>query len=153
MPRPMLGNTSATSSRLSGPRATTASNARHRVSTTKRSREYQDALRALDTSGHVGAVDLSRLVDDVRREFDDAHCTTPFGIVSRCYLGEPYEVHTLALDHSILEHYELGRPLPGGLERARPVAVSAVYAAVEVYADRLVCVRLDGSVVALGSEA
>jgi hypothetical protein len=107
----------------------------------------------MDSSGHVATADLAKIVDDVRREFDETNSASPFGIVSRCYLGAPYEVHTLALDGSIIDHYEVGKALPGGLERARSLAVSVAYAAIEVYPDRLVCVRVDGSVVALESDA
>ncbi|TCO59754.1 hypothetical protein [Actinocrispum wychmicini] len=149
MPRPLMNtDADAASSGQLRPRPT-KSVARDRLLTTRRSATYLRAIRELDAAGHVAAVDLARIVDDFRREFEDANCSTPVGIVSRCYLGAPYEVHTLALDGSIVEHYETGKQLPGGLERARSYAMSVAFDAIEVYPDRLVCVRVDGSVVAL----
>jgi len=153
MPRPLINNTAAASQGFAAPRAKAATAGRRRVLTSRRSQDYQHALRAMDSSGHVATADLAKIVDDVRREFDETNSASPFGIVARCYLGAPYEVHTLALDGSIIDHYEVGKALPGGLERARSLAVSVAYAAIEVYPDRLVCVRVDGSVVALESDA
>jgi hypothetical protein len=151
MPRPLMNNSAAQSFGLARPAAKSA--ARTRILTTRRSAGYQRAIRGMDTSGHVATVDMVKIVADVRREFEDANCSTPFGIVARCYLGAPFEVHTLALDGSIVHHYEVGKPLPGGLERARSYALSVAFDAIEVYADRLVCIRVDGSVVSLEGDA
>ncbi len=118
----------------------------------RRSARYVRSLRALDGSGKVGTVDVSELVDAVHREFADKFCATPLGIVSRCYLGVPYEVHTLAMDGSIISHYRTGEPLPHGMDRARSLAESEHYLAIEVYPDRLMCVRPDGSTVLLESD-
>ncbi|SFW92120.1 hypothetical protein SAMN04489730_8397 [Amycolatopsis australiensis] len=118
-----------------------------------RSENYRKALRALDGSGSLGAVDVDEFVDAIRKEFADRYCSIPVGIVGKCYLGEPFEVHTLALDGAILEHYHRGQVLPGGLERARALAVSPAYLAVEVYPDRMVCARADGSIVIMESDS
>jgi hypothetical protein len=150
MPRPLMNtNSAAVSAGFAAPRATTA---RRRILTGRRSEGYRKALRAMDSSGHVATVDLTKVIDDFRKEFDDANCTMPIGIVAKCYLGAPFEVHTLALDGSIVEHYEVDKQLPGGLERARSLAASLAYDAIEVYPDRMVCVRVDGSVVALEAD-
>jgi hypothetical protein len=146
-------NNSAASAAWNRSTPTTKSSARQRILANRRSSAYQRAIRALDVSGHVARVDVAKVVDDIRREFDEANCSTPFGIVARCYLGDPFEVHTLALDGSIVQHYEKGKQLPGGLERARSYAMSVAFDAIEVYPDRLVCVRVDGSVVALEGDA
>jgi hypothetical protein len=132
---------------------TTGSSARGRtkVLAERRSARYLRALRALDGSGKVSTVDADELVGAVQREFAEKFCTTPLGIVSRCYLGAPYEVHTLALDGSIVAHYRAGEPLPHGMDRARSLAESERYLAIEVYPDRLMCVRPDGSTVLLES--
>jgi len=124
-----------------------------RLKSARRSENYLRAVRALDASGSLSAVEIDEFVDGVRREFAEKYHTIPFGIVAECFLGEPFEVHTLALDGSIIEHYRRGQALPGALERARALAVSPAYLAVEVYPDRLVCVRADGSVVLLEGES
>ncbi|GAB3735065.1 hypothetical protein GCM10027598_60940 [Amycolatopsis oliviviridis] len=98
-------------------------------------------------------MEIDEFVDGIRKEFADKYCSTPLGIVGKCYLGEPFEVHTLALDGSIIEHYHHGQGLPGGLERARALAVSPAYLAVEVYPDRMVCARADGSIVIMESDS
>ncbi|PRY34272.1 hypothetical protein CLV43_11745 [Umezawaea tangerina] len=120
--------------------------------TARRSDSYLRAIRALDGSGRIGAVEVGKLVDDIRREFHEKYCAVPIGIVGKCHLGPPFEVHTLATDGGIIEHYRTGQELPGGLEKARTMASSDAYLAIEVYADRMVCVRPDGSTVALGSD-
>ncbi|MGW3992437.1 hypothetical protein [Amycolatopsis sp. NPDC004772] len=124
-----------------------------RLKSGRRSENYLRAVRALDASGSLSAVETDEFVDGVRREFAEKYHTIPFGIVAECFLGEPFEVHTLALDGSIVEHYRRGQALPAALERARALAVSPAYLAVEVYPDRLVCVRADGSVVLLEGES
>ncbi|WP_447007207.1 hypothetical protein ACRAKI_12355 [Saccharothrix isguenensis] len=139
-----------------GPRAPSVrtTNRTERISQAqKRSNRYLDAVRALDSGGRLGTAEVRDLVDGIRREFEAQYCSTPIGIVGRCYLGDPFEVHTLALDGAIIEHYRTGVAVPGGLERARPLAISPVYLAIEVYTDRMVCVRADGTTAVLEEEA
>jgi hypothetical protein len=124
-----------------------------RLKSGRRSENYLRAIRTLDAAGSLSAVEIDEFVDGVRREFAEKYHTIPFGIVARCFLGEPFEVHTLALDGSIIDHYRRGQALPAALERARALAGSPAYLAVEVYPDRLVCVRADGSVVLLEGES
>ncbi|MET8998426.1 hypothetical protein [Amycolatopsis sp. NPDC004169] len=152
MPKPMITRQNGMLSRSS--RATnSAATSGSRLKSGHRSENYIRALRALDAAGSLSAVETDEFVDGVRREFADKYHTIPFGIVAECFLGEPFEVHTLALDGSIIEHYHRGQALPAALERARALAVSPAYLAVEVYPDRLVCVRADGSVVLLEGES
>ena len=152
MPKPLITRQNAPLSRSRrGTESTTTIGGR--VKSGRRSENYLRAVRALDASGSLSAVETDEFVDGVRREFADKYHTIPFGIVAECFLGEPFEVHTLALDGSIIEHYRRGQALPPALERARALAVSPAYLAVEVYPDRLVCVRADGSVVLLEGES
>ena len=135
---------------LAAPRTTSAGRGgSQRVLTEPRSARFLNAVNRLDASGNLAPVEIQKLVDEIHREFTEKYCSTPIGILSRCYLGPPFEVHTLALDGSIIEHYRAGQEVPGGLERARPLALAAAYLAIEVYTDRTVCVRHDGSVVAM----
>ena len=68
------------------------------------------------------------------------------GIVSICYLGKPYEVHTLDVTGQIIEHYPGGKALPGGLEKARSLALRGGYAFIEVYVDCCRAIGRNGSV-------
>jgi hypothetical protein len=149
VPKPLITRT-GNQNLLSGPVAKSTTRG-GRLHTGRRSGNYLRALRALDGSGSLGTVDTEKFVDDIRREFHDRYTAEPLGIVGKCYLGEPFEVHTLTLDGSIIDHYRRGQDLPGGMERARTLAGSGTYLAIEVYADRLMCLHPDGTVVALGS--
>jgi hypothetical protein len=122
------------------------------VDNAPRSRTYLSALTRLDAAANVTAAELQKIIDDIHREFTERWAALPLGIVSTCYLGHPFEVHTLSPDGGILEHYRIGQPLPGILERARELGRSETYLAVEVYANRMVCLRTDGSTVTLGGD-
>jgi len=118
---------------------------------TARSRPYVEALSRLDT-GTPGA-DLEKavadLVEQIRGELGEIELNLPkqlVGIVARCYLGDPYEVHTLDLTHRIVHHYRSSEPLPGLLEQARGLALHPAYAFVEVYENLLVAIRRGGEV-------
>jgi hypothetical protein len=147
VPRPLI-NKASDSALLSGPKAATSQTSR-RVLTEPRSNRYLRAVARLDAGGQLGSVEIQKLVEDIHREFRDRYASIPVGIIGKCYLGDPFEVHTLAVDNSIIEHYRVGQALPHGLDRARTLANSEAYLAIEVYTDRMVCVRADGSVVAM----
>jgi hypothetical protein len=143
--RPQLGPISRhrIAAQAAGPSSTTG---RLLVNTEPRSRRYLDTVQRLDATGTATAADLERVIDDIRREFADRWAALPLGLVSRCYLGAPFEVHTLAPDDGILEHYKIGQSLPGPLEAARKHSLSGLYLLVEVYSNRLVCtVTLGGA--------
>lgn len=113
-----------------------------------RSKEYMQAMHKLDAGGHVrnqAAVD--DIINAIRAEFPevDIHCVM-LGVVSICYLGFPYEVHTLDITGQIIEHYKAGQRLPGGLEKARYLALRGGYEFIEVYPDCCRCVNANGSV-------
>jgi hypothetical protein len=120
------------------------------VDTTPRSTRYLDNLSRLDASTNITPAQLEEIVDGIRREFADRWAALPVGFVSRCFLGHPFEVHTLTPDGGILEHFRLGQSMPGPLESARTHTLTGLYLAIEVYEDRLVCVRTDGTTVTLG---
>lgn len=73
----------------------------------------------------------------------------PLGIVSKCFLGDPYEVHTLDVTGSIIEHYQRGRALPGRMEKARRLALCGHYEFIEVYEHALRAVSTNGTVATL----
>lgn len=153
MPKPIFGRQDQVPL-LHLDRATTAATSTtggSRVLTTPRSTRYVAALRKLDSSTTMTTVELAEVIDAIHREFTEKWSAVPLGFVGHCYLGPPYEAHTLTVDGQIVEHYQRGQALPGRLEEARSLARTEHYLSIEVYSDRLVCVRTDGSVVTTGS--
>jgi hypothetical protein len=113
-----------------------------------RSKQYMDMMRHLDAGGHV---QNKRQADDIlnaiRAEFPEVELGGIFlGTVSKCYLGENYEVHSLDATGSIIEHYRQGQALPGGMEKARSIAYRGGYDFIEVYVDCCRAVSSNGSV-------
>ena len=116
-----------------------------------RSKEYMEAMHKLDAGGHVhNRHKVEELIDIIRKEFPEIEMSDltdiMLGIVSVCYLGRPYEVHTLDITGQIIEHYKSGQLLPGGLEKARSIALRGGYDFIEVYTDCCRCVSSTGAV-------
>ena len=113
-----------------------------------RSKEYMDALHKLDAGGHVHNRDkVNAIIDTIKNEFPELELKgILLGYVSKCYLGDPYEVHTLDITGAIIEHYKVGHSLPGGLERARSIAIRGNYEFIEVYVDCCRAISSNGSV-------
>lgn len=113
-----------------------------------RSKEYMDAMHRLDAGGHVhNQHKVNEIIDAIRNEFPDLEINgIMLGIVSICYLGKPYEVHTLDITGQIIEHYKSGHVLPGGLEKARSIAMRGGYDFIEVYVDCCRAISSNGSV-------
>lgn len=113
-----------------------------------RSKAYMDAMRKLDVGGHVHNQNkVNDIIDAIRQEFPEVEITgILLGYVSTCYLGKPYEVHTLDLSGQIIEHYQTGQKLPNGLEKARALALRGGYEFIEVYVDCCRCVSSTGAV-------
>ncbi len=104
----------------------------------KRSKKYMDALHQLDAGGHLHNQEIiNDILNAIKSEFDEDLEINGIllGYVSICYLGKPYEVHTLNPIGSIIEHYKVGQPLPNGLEKARAIALRGGYEFIEVYTD------------------
>ncbi len=90
---------------------------------------------------------MEALLEDIRQEFAGfSEIDFPLGIVAKCYLGNPYEVHILDLVGQIIQHFKLEEFMPSAFERARSLALHPAYAFVEVYSNKLRCVREDGTV-------
>ena len=112
---------------------------------TKRSQRYIEALRRLDAGGALAdPAALASLREAITAEFPESELA-PRGWVAKCYLGVPYEVHTLDATGAIVRHYRWGEPLPPTLERARSLARSGRYLVIEVHADRLIAIADDGA--------
>ena len=114
----------------------------------QRSKGYVDMMTKLDAGGHVhNRKQVEDILGAIRNEFPEVELQgIMLGIVSACYLGRPYEVHALDITGSILEHYKSGQALPGGLEKARSLAIHGGYSFIEVYLDCCRCVSDNGTV-------
>lgn len=112
----------------------------------RRSQRYMDALQKLDSGGHLADHELQREIREaIAAEFPAGPSSWPLGIVAKCYLGVPFEVHTVDMSGQIIRHYKIGESLPGEMEHARRLAASEAYLVIEVYTDRLVAVSADGT--------
>lgn len=113
-----------------------------------RSKEYMQSLHQLDVGGHVhNQHKVNEIIDTIRNEFPDLEISgMMLGIVSICHLGKPYEVHTLDITGQIIEHYKSGQVLPGGLEKARSIALRGGYDFIEVYIDCCRAISTNGTV-------
>lgn len=118
----------------------------------KRSSTYLAAMTQLDAGGHVhDTATTTALIDAIRKELPDVQVEAlPIGIVAKCYLGAPYEVHTLNCTGNIIQHYKAGASLPHDMERARSLACNANYLFIEVYADKLIAVSESGQTAIIG---
>lgn len=113
-----------------------------------RSKTYIDALHKLDAGGHVhNHRKVQEIIETIREEFPEVEISgILLGYVAICYLGEPYEVHTLDMLGEIIEHYKAGQMLPNGLEKARTLAIRGGYEFIEVYVDCCRAVSASGAV-------
>lgn len=119
-----------------------------RILSRRRSKKYMDAVARLDAGGHMHNQHMvDAMIQLIREELPEIEIDIgPQGIVAQCFLGAPYEVHTLDVTGNIIEHYETYRRMPGLLEKARGLAKSGNYAFIEVYAHALRAVKADGTV-------
>lgn len=114
----------------------------------KRSSKYMEMMKQLDLSGnHMDRSKYQEFIDTLSSEFPDIDFSSQLlGIVAKCYLGDPYDVHTLDLSGDIVVHYNKNENMPGMLGRARSLALHGGYDFIEVYSDCLRAVKSDGSV-------
>lgn len=113
-----------------------------------RSGAYMEAVCSLDSGAHAhNRHRTEEILHAIAEEFPQVEIAEVLlGIVSRCYLGAPYEVHCLDISGSIIEHYKRGESMPGGLEKARGIALCGSYEVVEVYIDCCRAVSTNGAV-------
>jgi len=134
-----------------GARPTTQPGATPRLHLGRRSAAYLKLLASLDHGTLPGTRGWDELLAAIQAEFGTAALAdVPLGIVSKCFLGHPYEVHTLDLSgQAILAHYKTSQALPPDFEKARQLARHNAYALVEVYAHKLLLIGDDGTVTQL----
>ena len=113
----------------------------------KRSKKYIDLIAGLDSKSLTDTKGMENLMKAIYEEFGTAELTSlPLGIVSKCYLGHPYEVHTLDLSGGqIIKHYRTNEIMEANFEKARTIAKHNAYSMVEVYKDKIILIREDGS--------
>ncbi|RZJ49374.1 MAG: hypothetical protein EOO44_18400 [Flavobacterium sp.] len=113
----------------------------------KRSKKYLDLIAGLDSKTLTDTKGIDELIKAIQEEFGVAELASlPLGIVSKCFLGHPYEVHTLDLSGSqIIKHYKTTESMEAEFEKARTVAKHNAYAMVEIYKDKIILIREDGS--------
>lgn len=113
----------------------------------KRSKKYLDLIAGLDSKSLSNTKGMNELIEAIQEEFGTAELPSlPIGIVSKCFLGHPYEVHTLDLSGSqIIKHYKTSETMEADFEKARTVAQHNAYAMVEVYKDKIILIREDGT--------
>ncbi len=159
MPKPMINNKQSAALETNYLRMSTPEKSSNKLNTADkmkldrllrqpRSKEYMQAMKSLDAGGHVHNQNKVRgIIEAIKNEFPELELKgILLGYVSICYLGEPYEVHTLDMTGEIIEHYKKGQMLPGGLEKARGVALHGGYEFIEVYVDCCRAVSANGSV-------
>ena len=120
MPRPLLHRNQTEQTQESRLSLTAAPRVKE-----PRSKAYIDAIHQLDAGGAtMSAAERDAIVDAIRAEFPDivSIASIPIGIVAQCFLGAPYEVHTINITGGIIAHYKRGEPLPEGMEGARSLA-------------------------------
>lgn len=161
MPRPMLKTPSQSKNQTNNILSATCNNQQQRQQKQQmdkmkldrllrkpRSKKYMEALHNLDAGGHVHNQDkVDAIINTIKEEFPEVELEgILLGYIAICYLGKPYEVHTLDMTGGIIEHYPAGRRLPGGMEKARGIAMRGGYSFIEVYVDCCRAVSRNGSV-------
>ena len=114
----------------------------------RRSAKYIEIITKLDSGEHLENRSLiESLIVAIREELPEITIDQlPIGIVAKCYLEPPHEVHCLDREGSIIQHYKSYESLPPPLERARSLAMHGGYAFIEVYHDCLRAVKDDGTI-------
>jgi hypothetical protein len=113
----------------------------------KRSKKYLDLISGLDAKTLTETKGIGELLKAIKEEFGTTELTSlPLGIVSKCFLGSPYEVHTLSLSgNQIIKHFKTNETMEADFEKARTVAKHNAYALVEIYKDKIILIREDGT--------
>ncbi len=113
----------------------------------RRSARYMELISGLDAKTLTDTKGMADLMNTIQEEFGTADIANlPLGILAKCFLGHPHEVHTLDLSGTlIIKHYKISEPLPEDFEKARILAKHNAYVFVEIYRDKIILIREDGT--------
>lgn len=113
----------------------------------RRSARYMELISGLDAKTLTDTKGMVDLMNAIQEEFGTADIANlPLGVLAKCFLGHPHEVHTLDLSGNIIiKHYKINEPLPEDFEKARILAKHNAYVFVEIYRDKIILIREDGS--------
>ncbi|MGJ1242990.1 hypothetical protein [Sphingobacterium siyangense] len=113
----------------------------------RRSARYMELISGLDAKTLTDTKGMADLMNAIHEQFGTADVANlPLGILAKCFLGHPHEVHTLDLSGNlIIKHYKINEPLPEDFEKARILAKHNAYVFVEIYRDKIILIREDGS--------
>ena len=120
----------------------------------QRSPAYVQAMARLDAGGHCCTRDaVEALIRQIELEMPEIVTSDlPIAILAECFLGSPYEVHTLDCVGQIVTHYKSHEVLPANLERGRALALHPAYAFVEIYPHKVIPVTATGIVSISGGQ-
>lgn len=115
----------------------------------KRSSAYLQTISKIDEVNITNTKGFTELLDQIKEEFGTPEILNNMkGIVSKCYLGEDFVVHILDITgEKIIQHFRRNESMPADFEQARSLALHICYLFVEVYQNKLVCVRDDGTAI------
>ena len=150
MARKVIGN--AVGSHATSQKAASASPAARHLSPSaalrsRRSRAYVECVSGLDGLAPTDTGAAKRMAEAIGAEFASLELPeVPLGLLAKCHLGQPHDVHMLDLTGQIVRHVKRQESLPGPYAGARTLALHPAYAFIEVYPSSLHCVRADGTV-------
>jgi hypothetical protein len=118
----------------------------------KRSTLYVATFSKIDAGAYQSdQAALDSLLQTISSEFPELGIDqVPLGIVSRCFLGTPFEVHICDFHGEIVQHFEAYHSMSPPFERARSLALHRAYEFIEVFPDKLRAIAADGSVSVVG---
>lgn len=153
MPKPIIGNSLQQTTKLNLSLSSALQQRMTPMQLERRLREdrsagYIEKVKRLDAGDHAeNRHQTDAIIEAIRNELPDVPLENfPLGIVARCYLGNPFEVHTLDLAGMIIKHYKDFEPLPPLLEKARGLALNGGYEFIEVYIDCMRAVKVNGCI-------
>lgn len=113
----------------------------------KRSKDYLNFISKLEDIDVYKINGFKELTDKISNEIGPLGlASSPIGILAKCFLGAPFDVHILGLEAEIiLNHYKISEPLPPSFSKARLLALHNQYSIVEVYNDKFILIDSDGN--------
>ena len=115
----------------------------------RRSSAYLQSISKIDEGNITKTSGFTELMNQIKEEFGTPEILDNMkGIVSKCYLGEDFVVHILDITgEKIIQHFRRNESMSADFEQARSLALHVCYLFVEVYQDKLICVRDDGTAI------